>query len=338
MNNKRIIPPKSWKKSENHFLSAIESEWYAFILELQNEINWCTHEFYRKKYLKTLFLPVTTNSISSPMGLGSDSLPVEINLFNQTTYLADSMQFMLEYGCRFFDGGCYYLMPSFRGEKADERHLCQFYHSEAEIKGYLEDVIGLVEEYLVYLSECMLRKYGNTIAETAGTLEHAEKLVLTKNFERIKYSEAVKILSDKKGCLKKDGDFIYITSKGERQLIKQFNGAVWLTHMDKRIVPFYQTESPDGYSAECADLLMGIGETIGAGERHKSGEEVKSALSAHKIPIEDYDWYIKMKDNYPLKTSGFGMGTERYILWLLSHDDIRDCQLLPRFNGEKFVP
>ena len=43
------------------------------------------------------------------------------------------------------------------------------------------------------------------------------------------------------------------------------------------------------------------------------------------------------KNEYPLKTSGYGMGIERYILWLTKKDDIRDCQLLPRFNGEEIV-
>ena len=47
---------------------------------------------------------------------------------------------------------------------------------------------------------------------------------------------------------------------------------------------------------------------------------------------------IKMKDIYPLKTSGFGMGIERFILWLTKQDDIRDCQILPRFNGVNIIP
>lgn len=48
-----------------------------------------------------MHLPITTGSISSPMGLGSDSIPVKIQLGGRDTYLADSMQFALEYGCRF---------------------------------------------------------------------------------------------------------------------------------------------------------------------------------------------------------------------------------------------
>ena len=95
-----------------------------------------------------MHLPITTGSISSPMGLGSDSIPVKIQLGGRDTYLADSMQFALEYGCRFFENGVWYIMPSFRGESEDKRHLSQFYNSEAEICVKLEDDMKLVEEYL----------------------------------------------------------------------------------------------------------------------------------------------------------------------------------------------
>ncbi len=68
-----------------------------------------------------MHLPITTGSISSPMGLGSDSIPVKIQLGGRDTYLADSMQFALEYGCRFFENGVWYIMPSFRGESEDKK-------------------------------------------------------------------------------------------------------------------------------------------------------------------------------------------------------------------------
>lgn len=45
-----------------------------------------------------------------------------------------------------------------------------------------------------------------------------------------------------------------------------------------------------------------------------------------------------MKDSFPLKTAGYGMGVERFLLWVLGHDDIRDLQILPRFNGQSVVP
>ena len=69
------------------------------------------------------------------MCLGSDSEPVPISFLGQTTHLADSMQFALEYFLRIEDGlpGAYYINTSFRGENSDEMHFNQFYHVECEL-------------------------------------------------------------------------------------------------------------------------------------------------------------------------------------------------------------
>lgn len=141
-----IKEPSTWKHSKTHYIEALKSSQYRQLVLLENLVTEETMKFYEKKGIITLHLPITTGSISSPMGRGSDSKPVKISLEGVSTYLADSMQFLLEYGCRLTKNGCYYIMPSFRGEKADERHLCQFYHSEAEIPGTLEDVMKLVDE------------------------------------------------------------------------------------------------------------------------------------------------------------------------------------------------
>lgn len=70
----------------------------------------------------------------------------------------------------------------------------------------------------------------------------------------------------------------------------------------------------------------------------KNAAELIKALSEHLIPEKEYEWYIKLKKYYPLKTAGFGMGTERFLLWLLKKEDIRDCQLIPRSNKNIFIP
>ena len=51
--------------------------------------------------------------------------------------------------------------------------------------------------------------------------------------------------------------------------------------------------------------------------------------------IASDDWYVEMREIAPMRTSGFGMGSERFLLWLLQHDDIRDLQLLCREPGHE---
>lgn len=334
-----IEPKKSWKVPETHFINAINDEWYRKLVEIDNLISKYTNLFYIEKNIRTMHLPITTGSISSPMGLGSDSQPVKIKLGGCDTYLADSMQFALEFGCRFFENGVWYIMPTFRGEREDKRHLSQFYHSEAEICGKLEDVIHLVEEYLKYLSKNILNEYEKEIINIAGTSEHIHKLINLKEIPRVTFEQAIEILkNDKKYFEYNQLGFRNITTEGEKALIKYFNGCVWITNFDLKAVPFYQSINTDKIHANNADLLIGIGETVGAGERHCTGDEVREALKLHQVSEKEYKWYIEMKDKYPMQTSGFGMGIERFILWLTQKDDIRDCQVLPRFLGQDIIP
>src|SRR5262249_40632373 len=146
--------------------------------------------------LRALHLPITTHSISSPMGLGSDSSPVEVNLFGVPTYLADSMQFLLEYGCRLSPEGCYYLLPSFRAELPDQTHLSQFYHLEAEIPGTLNDAIELAEGYIRTACSIVLDRSRNRVAETAGGTDHIEAFLNSGPVPRVSLKDALALLGD----------------------------------------------------------------------------------------------------------------------------------------------
>jgi len=311
----------------------MNSNWYRVLSTLQSEFVRATTEFYSDKGLNFALLPLTTGAISSPMGLGSDSSPISVNIAGVDTYMADSMQFFLEFMCRLNNEGFYYIAPSFRGEKADERHLCQFYHSEAEIVGKLDDVILLVEEYIAYLCEQYLINCQGCIVDICGTTTHIENFLRLTSVPRCDFDTAVEILgNNSRYFCEHDVEYRSINSYGERKLIEHFGGYVWLTHFSHLTVPFYQ-KFVDG-KALCADLLMGIGETVGAGERHYSAQDVIDALELHNISSVGYEWYIDMRAQIPLQTSGFGMGVERFMMWLCDQDDIRDMQIIPRFNGE----
>lgn len=339
------IIPNTWKEPKTHFIEVLRSPWYKQLVQLQNLITEETMKFYEKKKIITLHLPVTTGSISSPMGRGSDSKPVKIELEGVETYLADSMQFLLEYGCRLAENGCYYVMPSFRGEKADERHLCQFYHSEAEIQGTLEDVMDLVDEYIKYLSKKIIERMGEQLKETLGDISHIEKVANYKgNFKKVTFDEAECKLKEKynnkiEEYIEYEDGWRNITRKGEKALMQIFDGIIWVTNYDELAVPFYQKlDTKIKGTTRNADLLMGIGETVGCGERHKNAEELLKALERHEVSPGEYEWYIEMKKQFPMQTSGFGMGIERFLMWVLKCNDIRNMQICLRFNGENILP
>jgi asparaginyl-tRNA synthetase len=333
-------PPGSWASPRDHFLVALSHPWYRALVAIQDTIVQATAAFWAERDIRHLLLPITTGSISSPMGLGSDSEPVSVEIGGERTYLADSMQFLLEYGCRVSPPGCYYVMPSFRGEATDRTHMSEFFHSEAEITGTLEDVIGTVEEYLRALAAALLARNPGDVQAAVGTTGHLERLVATPSLPRLTFDEAAAVLGRRGGELRTDPahGFRTVPRASEQLLMEYCGGIVWLTHWDQLAVPFYQALSADGRTTLNGDLLIGQGEAIGAGERHRTGAEVLDALRRHEVSPGDYEWYVAMKENHPLTTSGFGLGIERFLLWVLDHNDVRDLQLLPRMRGHGLVP
>ncbi len=328
-------------ESNNHIEELFKNPWYQVLLNTFSSVISYTHDFYKEKKIKPVIFPITTGSISSPMGEGSDSLPVKVNIRGQDVFLADSMQFSLEIGTRLTEKGCYYIMPSFRGEDVDERHLNEFFHSEAEIKGNLNDVMKIIQEYILYLSTRFLSEYKDTITSICG-VEHILELVNNpkNHFIQIPYKTALEELKSVNDAVSKDnfGNLI-ITKYGEKELIRRYGDFCWLTELPTKIVPFYQaSEENDFETAKAADLLAGIGEVVGCGERCTSAQDLLKSLDFHKVSIDDYKWYYDMKNICPLQTAGFGMGIERFILWLYQHDDIRDCMLLIRNHKQLNFP
>lgn len=333
--------------------------WYAAVFALQDTLFHTTTAFFTHRLgYKYAFLPATTDSISSPMGLGSDSLPVHVALHGHDTYLADSMQFTLEYLLRMEEGlkGAYYVGCSFRGEDHDETHLNQFFHIECELLGTLDDGIEVSERYIATLASNLLRENEYIITASAGSTSHITALLSHLNLNggklpRITLADAMAVFEQtsttnawKLAVPDDPGNGQALARAGEQALIKKFNGAVWLTELDHLGVPFYQAYVPgsDNRKALCADLLLGIGETLGLGQRHIDAGTVGEALQMHEVPVENYEWYLNIRDKRKggsaIQTTGWGMGMERFLAWVLKHDDIRDLAIIPRLKGAKFHP
>ncbi|KAF1957125.1 class II aaRS and biotin synthetase [Byssothecium circinans] len=303
----------------------VYKSWYENLFTIQNSLFHSSVGFFKRGVnYKYAIVPATTNAISSPMGLGSDSQPVPITLLGQKTYLVDSMQFALESSLRIQDGldGVYYINTSFRGEDSDAMHLNQFDHVECELAGDFDQGISVAER--------------DTIEASVGTTEHLTAFLELyqrhdQKLPRITLEEPLGLPEMDQTCWKyvvpdNKAHGRTITRAGEQKLIQHFGGAVWLTEMDHLSVPFYQAylDSASHSKARCADLLFGNGEVLGLGERHVSSEEVRIALQQHEVPEESYKWYLDMRDQKEMRTTGWGTGIERFLAWVFRHDDIRD--------------
>lgn len=180
----RIVAPKIWQQPSTHSMEALQSPWYAAVFALQDTLfNATTHFFQSQLGYKYTLVPVTTDPISSPMGLGSDSQPVDETLSDQDTSLGDSMQFTLEYVLRIEDGlrGAYHIGCSFRGEDTDHMHLSQFCHAQCEMLGTLNDAIEVAERYIIAVTRALLEKNVDFIRAVAGDTSHIDNFLSLAN-------------------------------------------------------------------------------------------------------------------------------------------------------------
>lgn len=319
------------------FLRVLDDPWLRLVVRLQDTVIRHTALHWEKHGVAGAMVPITTSSASSPMGLGSDSTPVEVDLAGVRTMLADSMQFSLEYLCRLHPKGAWYLMPSFRGEPSDATHLGQFFHSEVELAVDLAGAMAAADAYLHTVTEAIVDELAGPLNDLGVGTAHLSALV-DEPAERISFDDAAAILIDVPGAVVSDPcGWRNLTRSGEQALLRHVGRPVWVSHWDHLAVPFYQAFDDAGRACN-ADLLLGLGEVVGLGQRHADGDGVRRALDLHQVAAEPYDWYVELHDVKPMVTAGFGMGVERYLAWVLGHHDIRDLQVLPRHHGLELVP
>lgn len=333
-----------------HYLELTRSGYFRALLALRHYIKSASDFYFSSRQGATnIDLFMMTPSISSPMGPGSDSETIPITFGKLHTYLVDSSQFGFEPLLMNGMDKVYCYLPSMRGEDPDKRHLNQFFHCEAEIKGTLENLIPIVENYVKYLCEAVA--WMPNIIERISKNQEATRTVISRisalsAFKRITFDEAIEILkkSDISGLFTETEHGRDMSSRGELELmhILGMDTPLWVTSYDRDRVAFYQ--KPDSTNSDRvinADLLFPPlavgsfgGEVAGCGQRQDSIEEMYESLKRQGISSEPYEWYINLRrlPSYST-TSGFGLGIERFITWILCRDDIKDAIIYPRLKN-----
>lgn len=293
-----------------------------------------------------------TPSISSPMGPGSDSEAINIKFGNLETFLVDSSQFGFEPLLLNNFDKVYCYLPSMRGENPDKRHINQFFHCELEMIGTLDELKPMIEGYVKILCETILlmENVVNKISEDSKETKKAlKRIIASKKFSEIEFEDAIDILikNKKEKYINFEKEGRDISSTGELELMKilKIDTPIWINNFDRDRVPFYQKPYLENKTINADFLFPPIiknsfgGEIVGSGQRQDNPEEMYQSLKRQNISPNFYEWYIdlrRMKDYR--KTSGFGIGIERFIAWALGKEDIKDVIPYPRLKNIKSLP
>ena len=314
---------------------------------IRNELQFATHEFFYKQGFFHVASPIITAADCEGLGElfrvstlppGADDFSKDF--FEKEAFLAVSGQLNAE-AYALSHSKVYTFGPTFRAENSNtSRHLAEFWMIEPEVAfADLNDNMDLAEAYLHALFKRALDNCERDLALfnqfiQPGLIERLENNL--KPFERITYTEAIKILnaSNEKFQFPHNwGDSLQ--SEHERYLCeKHFKGPCIVTDYPAEFKAFYMRQNDDGKTVAAMDVLVPhVGELIGGSQREERYDLLKAKIQASGLSEKELQWYLDLRRFGTCPHSGFGVGFERLVQYVTGLENIRDVIPFPRTPG-----
>lgn len=346
--------PKNYEFSESmlkHRLHQMVSDpRYKALHSVDNSIFNAVVRYFQSIGAEWCNLPLSTLMISSPgevyagktLDYTTDTLPVQLSWFDfeRNIFLSESSQFYLELRLLLEDvDKVYSVYNSFRKEKADATHLSEFQHIEFEGKVDLAENMAIAENLL---RRIVLDTVGNESSAlkqylTDDEIAYLPDAVAHDQFETLTLKQALDLLyRDSADERYKKFSLKHFGSWEEVRLTQIVGKHCWITQFPMLEIPFYHAVSKRDEQgiplAENADLILyGYREVIGAGTRIRDPKVLAEKARIFKLPPEDYEPYFETRtfENYE-GSSGFGLGWQRLVQWMLKLPVIWEASHVPR--------
>ena len=343
---------------------------FGGVFRVRHAVAFAIHKFFNDRGFVYLHTPIVTASDAEGAGemfkvttLPFDNAPhnedgsinFKEDFFGRATNLTVSGQLEAELGAMAFSE-VYTFGPTFRAENSNTpRHLAEFWMIEPEVAfNDIYDNMDLAEDLLKYVISYSLEHNREDLDFLATRLADEEKqkpqnerselglieklqFVLNNKFERITYTEAIKILLDSPAYKKKKFQYdvswgIDLQSEHERYLVeKHFKKPVIVTGYPKDIKAFYMRQNDDGKTVAAMDILApGIGEIVGGSQREERLDKLMQRMNEMHIPKEEMYWYLDTRRFGTVPHAGFGLGFERMVQFITGMTNIRDVIPFPR--------
>ncbi len=349
--------PLQKKKHSFEFLREIahlrpRTNTFGAIARLRSELSYAIHTFFRERGFIYIHTPLITASDCEGAGemfrvttLDMENLPKINNrvdyskdFFGKEAFLTVSGQLNGEiYACAL--NKIYTFGPTFRAEHSNTtRHLAEFWMIEPEMAFCdINQNMDIAEEFLKYLFNHILinckedllffnERIDNTVI---SNLEN----IIKEKFERITYTEAIKILKDSKKEFEYPVEWgVNLQAEHEKFLTEVvFKKPVIVTDYPKEIKAFYMKLNDDNKTVRAMDILVPkLGEIIGGSEREDNYDKLLKRIRELGLKEENYWWYLELRKFGTVPHSGFGLGFERLVQYISGMQNIRDVIPFPR--------
>ncbi|MEM9821397.1 MAG: asparagine--tRNA ligase [Bacteroidota bacterium] len=346
---------------------------FSAVFRIRHAVAFAVNKYFNDKGYYYMHTPIITGSDAEGAGEmfrvttfeankapldDSGAVDYKQDFFGKATNLTVSGQLQGEIAALAM-GKVYTFGPTFRAENSHTpRHLAEFWMIEPEVAFFdIHDNMDLAEEFSKYLINYILDNYPDDLAILDKRIQDVEKnmkkeerrpmglietlrFVVDNDFERITYTEAVRLLQNSKPYKKGRFEFPVewgkdLQSEHERWLVeKKFQKPVIVRDYPKDIKSFYMRLNDDDKTVGAMDVLFpGIGEVIGGSQREERLDLLKKRMSEMNIPEEELYWYLELRQFGGCPHAGFGMGFERIVLFITGMNNIRDVIPFPRTPG-----
>ena len=318
------------------------------VFRVRSESAFALHEFFNSEGFTYVHAPILTASdcegagelfrVSTQDIYAGHKLDPKDELFGKEVFLSPSCQLEGE-AFALSMGKIYTFGPSFRAENSNTvKHVNEFWHIEPEMAFYeLFDDMDVMEAMIKYVINHLFKKCKDELEFFDKFVEKGllEKLhnVTDNDFARVTYTDAIKELE------KNNDKFEFkvewgcdLQSEHEKYLSQVVYGKpVFVYNYPKDIKAFYMRVNEDGKTVKATDLLVpGIGELCGASEREERYDVLLNRIHELGLNEDSYWWYLNLRKFGSVKHSGFGMGFDRFIMYVTGMTNIRDVLPFPR--------
>ncbi len=280
---------------------------------------------------------VSTLDLANRLRGDNDEVDFSEDFFGRESFLTVSGQLNVESYCLSMSK-VYTFGPTFRAENSNtSRHLAEFWMIEPELAfANLRDNADLAEALLKFIIATVLDECPDDMAFfnqriDKDVLERLET-VSRSTFERMDYSEAVKILQQSGTSFEHPVAWgLDLQSEHERYLTEEHVGRpIVVMNYPKEIKAFYMRLNDDGKTVAAMDVLApGIGEIIGGSQREERLDVLDSRIANPELARELW-WYRDLRRYGTVPHVGFGLGLERLISYLTGMANVRDVIPFPR--------
>lgn len=232
--------------------------------------------------------------------------------------------------------------PTFRAENSNtSRHASEFWMIEPEV-AFADLAINcqLAEDFFRFMVQYALENCRNDLEFfnsfiDKSLIERLEQVVKTP-FETMSYTEAVKQLQTSGQAFEFPVEWgCDLQSEHERYLTEQVvGGPLFVTDYPAGIKAFYMRRNDDGKTVAAMDLLVPkVGEIIGGSQREERLDVLEQKMREFNIHPHSLDWYLDTRRWGACPHAGFGLGFERFLMYVTGMENVRDVIPFPRTPG-----